>query len=235
MSGAATRFAAAADPAAAAVAAPAPAGLRLTPDPGTRLVAGGLVLVGGSPVRVLRLTPAGARQVRGWFSGTPLPGQEASRVLARRLLDAGLAHPDFTTRASSRTDPADSGPVNVSLDRPAVTVVIPVRDRHAELARCLAGLRADPLADRGPGFAPGPRGSDPLVRRAPGPASRARGSDPVVIVVDDASADPSAIAAIAAAHVARVIRRPVNGGPGAARNTGLAAATTELVAFLDSD
>ena len=91
-----TRFAAAAEPAAAApVAAPAPAGLRLTPDPGTRFAAGGLVLVGGSPVRVLRLTPAGARQVRGWFSGTPLPASEASRLLARRLLDAGLAHPEF--------------------------------------------------------------------------------------------------------------------------------------------
>jgi mycofactocin glycosyltransferase len=208
--GAAVRLSAAAalagpaDPAAAPVAAPAPAGLRLTPDRGTRFVAGGLVLVGGSPVRVLRLTPAGARQVRGWFSGTPLPAREASLVLARRLLDAGLAHPDFKPRPSSRTVPADSSAVNVSLDRPAVTVVIPVRDRHAELARCLAGLRAG-------------------------------GSHPFVIVVDDASADPGAIAAIAATHGARVIRRPVNGGPGAARNTGLAAASTELVAFLDSD
>jgi mycofactocin glycosyltransferase len=218
VSGDATRFAAAADPAAAeAVAAPAPAGLRLTPDPGTRFVVGGLVLVGGSPVRVLRLTPAGARQVRGWFSGTPLPGQEASRVLARRLLDAGLAHPDVTAEPSSRTAPADSDALNVPLGRRTVTVVIPVRDRHAELARCLAGLRADPLADCGPGSAHGARGSCP------------------VVVVDDASADPDAIAAIAAAHGARVIRRPVNGGPGAARNTGLAAASTELVAFLDSD
>jgi mycofactocin glycosyltransferase len=211
-------FAAPADPAAAPVAAPAPAGLRLTLDPGTRFVAGGLVLVGGSPVRVLRLTPAGARQARGWFCGTPLPASEASLVLARRLLDAGLAHPDFTTQPSSRTVPADSAAPHATLNQPAVTVVIPVRDRHAELARCLAGLRADPSAD---GDRESPHG--------------ARGSDLIAIVVDDASADPGAIAAIAAAHGARVIRRPVNGGPGAARNTGLAAASTELVAFLDSD
>jgi mycofactocin glycosyltransferase len=203
--GAAAGFANTAEPGAVPVAAPAPAGLRLTPDPGARFVAGGLVLVGGSPVRVLRLTPPGARQVRGWFCGTPLPAQEASLVLARRLLDAGLAHPDFTTQASSRTDPADSGAVNVTPDQPAVTVVIPVRDRHAELARCLSGLRA---------------GGSAAV---------------VVIVVDDASADPAAIAGIADRYGARVIRRPVNGGPGAARNTGLAATSTELVAFLDSD
>jgi mycofactocin glycosyltransferase len=232
---AAAEFAAAAEPGASPVAAPAPAGLRLTPDPGTRFVAGGLVLVGGSPVRVLRLTPAGARQVRGWFSGTPLPASRASLVLARRLLDAGLAHPDFKPQPSSRTDPADSGAVSVSPGGPAVTVVIPVRDRHAELARCLAGLRPDPLADRAPGSAHGARGSDPVVQSGTGSARAAGGSGPVVIVVDDASADPGAIAAIAAAHAARVIRRPVNGGPGAARNTGLAAASTELVAFLDSD
>jgi mycofactocin system glycosyltransferase len=215
---AAAALAAAADPGAAPVSAPAPAGLRLAPDPGARFVAGGLVLVGGSPVRVLRLTPAGAGQVRDWFSGTPLPVGKASRVLARRLLDAGLAHPDFKAQSSSRTVPADSGAVNVSLDRPAVTIVIPVRDRHAELARCLAGLRDGPQMHRAPGSPHDPRGSDPLV-----------------IVVDDASADPGPIAAIAAAHGASVIHRLVNGGPGAARNTGLAAASTELVAFLDSD
>jgi len=56
-----------------------------------------------------------------------------------------------------------------------------------------------------------------------------------VVVVDDCSADPEAIAAICAEHGARVVRRAVNGGPGAARNSGLAVVSTALVAFLDSD
>src|ERR1700757_4375015 len=79
----------------------APAGLRLRPDPGTRLVAGGSVLVGGSPVRVLRLTRAGARQVAAWFAGTPVPSGASARRLARRLLDAGIAHPDFAVRGEA--------------------------------------------------------------------------------------------------------------------------------------
>src|SRR5215469_15723015 len=72
-----------------------PAGLRLRADSGTRLAAGGSVLVGGSPVRVLRLTAGGARQVAAWFSGAPVPSEVAARRLARRLLDAGIAHPDW--------------------------------------------------------------------------------------------------------------------------------------------
>jgi mycofactocin system glycosyltransferase len=56
-----------------------------------------------------------------------------------------------------------------------------------------------------------------------------------VLVVDDGSADPAAIATVAADHGATLLRRPLNGGPAAARNTGLAHVHTELVAFLDSD
>jgi mycofactocin glycosyltransferase len=163
--------------------------MRLMPDPGTRLVAGGTVLAGGSPVRVLRLTQAGAREVASWFAGSPVPDGAGARGLARRLLDAGIADPDV--RAGLPGVPAAAD----------VTVVIPVRDRHAELDRCLAGLRGLPH----------------------------------VIVVDDASADPPTIKRIAANRGAAVIHRPVNGGPAAARNTGLAAAQTEFVAFLDSD
>lgn len=176
-------------------AAAVPCGFRLYPDSGTRLIADRGILVGGSPVLVLRLTASGARQVADWFGGTPVHGSVAARKLARRLLDAGAAHPD--------PDPGQ-GPAPTE-----VTVVIPVRDRHAQLARCLGGLRE---------------------------AARVPGRDEYrVVVVDDCSADPRAIAEIARENGARVIRRAVNGGPGAARNTGLAAAETDFVAFVDSD
>ena len=106
-----------------------PVGFRLRADAATRMH--GTVIVGGSPVRVLRLTPSGARQVDEWLSGKPIPGGVAARTLARKLLDAGIAHPDLITATGGNAispAPAD------------VTIVIPVRDRHDELARCLAGL-----------------------------------------------------------------------------------------------
>jgi mycofactocin system glycosyltransferase len=161
-----------------------PAGFRLRADPGLRVLADGTVLAGGSPVRVLRLAAAGKAAVAGWFAGEPAADSLAARRLARRLLDTGMAHPVVT-----------GGPAPDE-----VTVVIPVRDRQAELTRCLAGLGG--------------------LR---------------VIVVDDASADAAATAEVVSRADATLIRREVNGGPAAARNTGLAAATTPLVAFLDSD
>jgi tetratricopeptide (TPR) repeat protein len=59
-----------------------------------------------------------------------------------------------------------------------------------------------------------------------------------VIVVDDASTDDSVAVAdrLAAADASvRVVHRAVNGGPGAARNTGLRAARGRYVCFLDAD
>lgn len=56
-----------------------------------------------------------------------------------------------------------------------------------------------------------------------------------VLVVDDGSADGVRVAASCERHRARLLRRPRNGGPAAARNTALAAVDTALVAFLDSD
>ncbi|MCO1656836.1 mycofactocin biosynthesis glycosyltransferase MftF [Pseudonocardia humida] len=55
------------------------------------------------------------------------------------------------------------------------------------------------------------------------------------VVVDDGSTDAGAIAAVAGEAGARVLRHERSRGPAAARNTGLAAAGTALVAFLDSD
>ena len=58
-----------------------------------------------------------------------------------------------------------------------------------------------------------------------------------VIVVDDVSTDDSAAVAdrLAADPSVRVVRRTTNGGPAAARNTGLRAAVGGYVAFLDAD
>jgi mycofactocin system glycosyltransferase len=56
-----------------------------------------------------------------------------------------------------------------------------------------------------------------------------------VVVVDDASRDPGPVAAVCAAHGARLVRRADNGGPAAARNDGLEEVDTDLVAFVDSD
>jgi GT2 family glycosyltransferase len=163
---------------------PLPRGFGVTLDGATKELSDGS-LFGGSPARLLRLTAAGQRALTELRAG-PIRSAAAA-VLARRLTDAGLAHPVPTVGAAGG-----------SLD---VTILIPVRDRAGLLDRCLAAV-----AGRYP-----------------------------VVVVDDGSADESAVARIAALHGASVLRRDRCGGPAAARNAGLAAIETELVAFLDSD
>jgi mycofactocin system glycosyltransferase len=56
-----------------------------------------------------------------------------------------------------------------------------------------------------------------------------------LVVVDDGGSDPESLAATVKAAHGRVIRHETPRGPAAARNAGLAAATTPLVMFLDSD
>ncbi|GAA2026878.1 mycofactocin biosynthesis glycosyltransferase MftF [Agromyces tropicus] len=56
-----------------------------------------------------------------------------------------------------------------------------------------------------------------------------------VIVVDDASPNGDAIAAVTREHGARLLRLDTNSGPAAARNAGLGIVTTTFVAFIDSD
>ena len=159
-----------------------PAGFGIALDPGGQQL-DDRTLFGGSPARVLRLTGAGQRALAELRDG-PVRSTAAGS-LARRLTDAGLAHPRPPALAT----------------RPDATVLIPVRDRPELLGRCLTALG----------------------RRYP------------VLVVDDGSVHPAAVAAVAARHGARLLRRAANGGPAAARNTGLAGVTSELVAFCDSD
>lgn len=56
-----------------------------------------------------------------------------------------------------------------------------------------------------------------------------------VVVVDDASQDPAAVAAVVSAHGARLVPLTRNLGAAGARNVGLATVTTPFVAFIDSD
>lgn len=83
---------------------------------------GGRLLVGGSPVRAVRL----GDRARSLLDGGDLAVADvATARLARRLLDGNLA-----------------GPVLDDIEVPLteLTVVVPVRDRTEQLARCLAGL-----------------------------------------------------------------------------------------------
>lgn len=64
---------------------------------------------------------------------------------------------------------------------------------------------------------------------------RALGTRHPVVVVDDGSADPAAVATVCAGHGAGLEVRATSAGPGAARNTALGIVRTELVAFIDSD
>lgn len=149
---------------------PLPPGFGLALDAGVRRLDGGTVLVGGSPLRVLRLSAAGAAALDRLVAGEPVGDEPAVGALGRRLVDAGLAHP---------VPPARPGAA------PAVSVVVPVRDDPGGLRRLLAGLRGTPGIEAvvvvddgsGPGTRPdvGTGGTPPvhLVRhdRPRGPAA----------------------------------------------------------------
>jgi mycofactocin system glycosyltransferase len=142
----------------------------------------GDLLVGGSPLRALRLSDRAQSCVTG---DRVVVRDRASSEVAARLLDDNLADPEPPDLATPATE---------------LTVVVPVRDRPEQLDRCLAALA--PLA---------------------------------CIVVDDASRDRSAVAAVVAAHGATLLPLDHNLGPAGARNLGLARVRTPYVAFVDSD
>ena len=82
------------------------------------------VLIGGTPLRLLRMSPQG-REVFDDLSSKFTVATSSEAALARQLTNAGLAHPSWETSPFSLSD---------------VTVVIPVRDRARELDRLLSLL-----------------------------------------------------------------------------------------------
>jgi len=99
-----------------------PPDFRIAIDPSVQRVNSGKTLVGGSPLRLLRLTEAGARLVNSLRGGSPVPSDNPAHQLVRRLLSAGMVHP--------RPGPAAHA-------GRAVALVIPVRDRATELEMTL--------------------------------------------------------------------------------------------------
>ena len=61
------------------------------------------------------------------------------------------------------------------------------------------------------------------------------GADVPILVVDDGSDDPAAVARSCRAAGVRLLVLPANAGPAAARNAGVAVLDTPYLAFLDSD
>lgn len=102
-----------------------PAGFGVRLDPATTVTAGGRVLLGGDPFRILRLAADHAATVRAWSAGAPVAADTGA--FARLLVGANLGRP--------LPPPGDV---------PPTTVVVPVRGRAAQLRRLLVVLRDEP-------------------------------------------------------------------------------------------
>ena len=90
----------------------------------------GRFVLGGSPMRLFSLTPAGAALMDRIELSEPFEATAAERDLINRWQDAGLLHPQ----------PDLSAAVSPS---PQVTLVVPVRDRAEGVQRLLASIAAD--------------------------------------------------------------------------------------------
>ena len=186
------------------------------------------MLFGGSPPRLLRLNPAGQRALAELRRG-PVCSPAAGK-LARRLTDTGMAHP---RPPAGEAGPAGGGSPPAGDARgpgPGAPGVVPGKEEPGS------------PPGRGAGVAPGPALPDVTVvipaRDRLAHLDRcltALGRTYPVVVVDDGSRQAAEIAGLCRQHGATLIRRPSSGGPGPARNDGLAQVSTPLVAFLDSD
>jgi len=153
----------------------------------------GSFLVASRPLRMVRLNPALVKLLQRMEDGGVKPQTAAETKVLESLVKSG-----FVER--SRPELAD-------LDRiPSVSIVIPVKDRAADLRICLTSLR-----------------------KLEYPPDLLE-----IVVVDDGSSDASP--EVASEFGARLIESgAVGGGPALARNQGAAVASGEILAFIDSD
>jgi mycofactocin glycosyltransferase len=107
---------------------PVPAGTRMRQDASLEWISDTLV-AGGSPWRLVRLTDRGASRLASWLSGEVVTSDPADGALARRLVDAGMVHPD---RPPREVRPGE------------VAVVIPVRNDPAGLDAVLRVVSRTP-------------------------------------------------------------------------------------------
>lgn len=142
-----------------------PESISLRLDDGTRRSDGGRTVIGGSPLRVLRLTEAGARIADDLATGAPVGPTPARQTVARRLLDGGLAHP-----------------VPHGVPPLTLTVVVPVKDDPAGLRALLASVGETPVVVVDDGS------TDPVAVRAVAEAA----DGPVTVLRHDRSRGPAA-------------------------------------------
>jgi mycofactocin system glycosyltransferase len=104
---------------------PLPGTFSLSESQSTQYFDGGAVLLGGSPLRLFRISARGRRLLARWRIGDAVGESRAAQLLARRLVSSGAFTPQ---------------PAKAGFGRGDVTVVVPVRDRPAQLGRLLSAL-----------------------------------------------------------------------------------------------
>ena len=105
---------------------------RYAVDRRVRLLERGRVVIGGDPVRLMRLTEVGAANITAWVADglDAIAPTAAVSALIDRLVDSAVLHP-FASGS----------------ERPTPPVVVPVRDRPDALGRCLGALIASGVGD----------------------------------------------------------------------------------------
>ena len=199
--------------------------VRLEPGP-----CGAWRVISTAPLNVVDVNAAAARllqRARIWATVTDLSiasrvSEERIFALCERFRARGILEVERARTVDAAASTAAGPAGRERQDRPAagasaslspapafpsVTVVIPTLDRAEELEDCLRALGELDY-----------------------PRERLD-----VIVVDDGSAAPAAIATVAACHGARLLVNDRNRGPAYSRNLGVREAAGQIVAFIDSD